>query len=151
MEAMGQYVTNENFREPVPAFLTELPFGGNDEETTDRIALNLFAADDPDDVGGPGESLNAMKLVGHDVVVWDIRVKPGSKGGGWKAYLLMDVTIDGAELHQLANTGAKQVVVRLARAWAEGLLPIKGRVVQINAGSGSENTPLAFITEPVLT
>jgi hypothetical protein len=150
LEMMGQYVTNEHFKEPVPAFLTELPFGGDDDETTDRIALNLFAADDPDDVGGPGESLNAMKLVGHDVVVWDIRVKPGSKGGGWKAYLLMDVTVDGSDLHQLANTGAKQVVARLARAWAEGLLPLKGRVVQINMGAGSENTPLAFITEPPL-
>lgn len=146
----GQYVTNANFKEPVPAFITELPFGGDNDEVTDRIALNVLTADDPDDVQSAGESINAMKLVGHEVTVWDIRVRPGSRGGGWKAYLIMDITIDGSETHQFANTGAKQVVARLARAWAEGQLPISGRVIQVGQGAGVENTPLAFITEPPL-
>jgi hypothetical protein len=146
--ALGQYVTTPDFPEAVPAFFTELPFGGNDEELTDRISLNLFTSDEPDKVASEKASTGGRELVGKSITVWDLRAMPGGMGKGWKAYLLMDVTVEDSELHQLVNTGAKQVVARLARAWCEGQIPIKGRIVEIQTSGGGEGKPLAFIAEP---
>lgn len=146
----GNYTTNELFRDPVPAFFLDLPAGGDNDAFTDQIALAVLTADDPDATNDEGGSIGFRDLAGKKVTVWDLRAKPGQMASGWKAFLLLDITIGDSEEHQIANTGAKQVVTRLARAYAEGQMPVTGYVTEIaNAGSGG-NKPLSFIVETPL-
>lgn len=146
----GNYTTNERFPEPVPQFFTEMPFGGDNDELTDRMALALLTSDNPDKDALQNESLAFRDLVGHEVTVHDLRVMPGGMESGWNAYLILDITVDNDPTHRLANTGAKKPVIRLAQAWAAGEMPITGRVVEIQTRTNSGNKPLAFIAETAL-
>ena len=141
-------VEDERFKRPVPLFLTQLPFGGDADEITDRIAASILLADDPDAAQADNGTVAGKDLVGEQVVVWDLRVLPGVKSGGWGAFLLLDVTVGTNPVHVVANTGAKQAVVRLARCWSDGELPVKGSFATI-AGTGKNGEPaIAFICEP---
>ena len=146
----GNYATSPVFREAVPAFFLDLPTDENMEAITDQIALQVLTADDPDAAAEGGGSVGFRDLVGKTVTVWDLRARPGGMGAGWKAYLLLDVTIGDSDEHQIANTGAKQVVVRLARAYMEGKIPVTGVVTEIATPGGTGNKPLAFIVEEPL-
>lgn len=146
----GTYLTNENFKEPVPAFFFDLPFGGDNDEISDNIALSNLVAEDPDANALQSGSVAFKDLVGKQVTVWDLRAHAGGMESGWKAYLLLDITIGEDEVHQIANTGAKQIVVRLARAYAEGQIPVTGRVTEVGRPGSSGNKPLAFIVESEL-
>lgn len=144
---MMEYVVDDRFTRTVPRFMTELPYGGDNDEITDRIAAQVFFADDPD--AATSKTVAAKDLVGvkGGVTIHDIRVNDGNLEGGWGAYLLMDITVGTSEDHVIANTGAKQVITRLARAWAEGALPITGAFTQIATAGASGNAPVAFIAE----
>lgn len=143
----GNYVTNENFREPVPAFFLDLPFGPDNEEITDNIALNNLVSENPDQMAEGGGSVAFRDLVNKSITVWDLRAHAGGMERGWKAYLLLDITIGDSEVHEVANTGAKQIVARLARAYADGQIPCRGRVIEVQTAGGTGNKPLAFIVE----
>lgn len=146
--AAMERVEDERFPRPVPRFLTELPYGGDDDEITDRIAASVLVAEDPDTAQSESGTLAGKGLVGKSVVVWDLRVLAGEKPGGWGAFLLLDVTVDDSDEHLVANTGAKQAVTRLARCWVDGELPVKGSFAEI-AGTGKNgNAAVTFITEP---
>lgn len=141
-------VEDERFPRPVPLFLTELPFGGDDDEITDRIAAAVLMADDPDAAQSDQGTVAGKDLVGETIVVWDLRVMAGEKTGGWGAYLLLDVTVGDSQDHVVANTGAKQAVTRLARCWADGELPARGAFTTIpNTGKRGEPA-LTFMCEP---
>jgi hypothetical protein len=141
-------VTDDRFRRPVPLFLTQLPFGGDNDAITDRIAAMILVADDPDAAQSDAGTMALKDLVGESIIVWDLRVMPGDKDGGWGAYLLLDVTRGDSDEHIVCNTGAKQAVVRLARCWADGELPVRGSPAHI-AGTGKKGEPaVAFICEP---
>lgn len=142
-------VEDERFPRPVPRFLTELPYGGDDDEITDRIAASVLVADDPDTAQSESGTLAGRGLVGKSVVVWDLRVLAGEKPGGWGAYLLLDVTVDDSDEHLAANTGAKQAVTRLARCWVDGELPVKGSFAEIAGTGRNGNAAVTFITEPM--
>lgn len=146
----GNYTTSPQFPEPVPQFFLELPFGGDNDELTDRMALALLTSDDPDKDALQSDSLAFRDLVGHAVTVHDLRVMPGGMESGWNAYLILDITMDNDPTHKLANTGAKKPVTRLAQAWAAGEMPVTGRVVEIATRTNSGNKPLAFIVETPL-
>lgn len=143
----GNYVSDAYFKEAVPAFFLDLPHGDDNDAITDRIALNALVAENPDQLAEESGSTAMRDLVNVPIVVWDIRAMAGGMDSGWKAYLIFDFTRGNDDFHEVGNTGAKQIVVRLARAFAEGRLPIKGRVVEIGRGSSSGNKPLAFIAE----
>ena len=142
-------VEDERFYRAVPRFLTELPFGGDDDEITDRIAASVLVAEDPDTAQSDNGTMNGKSMVGLSVVVWDIRVLPGEKPGGWGAYLLLDVTVGDSDDHVVANTGAKQAVTRLARCWVDGELPVKGSFAEIAGTGRNGNAAITFITEPM--
>lgn len=146
--AMMERVEDDRFTRPVPRFLTELPYGGDDDEITDRIAASVLVAEDPDLAQSESGTLAGKGLVGQTLIVWDLRVLAGEKPGGWGAYLLLDVTLDGSEEHLVANTGAKQALTRLARAWVDGELPVKGAFAEIPGTGRNGNAAVAFITEP---
>lgn len=143
----GNYTTSEYFREAVPAFFLDLPHGDDSDAITDRIAMAALVAENPDALAEGGGSTAMRDLVNVPIVVWDIRAMAGGMDSGWKAYLIFDFTRGNDDLHEVGNTGAKQIVVRLARAFADGKLPIKGRVVEISRGNSGGNKPLAFIAE----
>ena len=143
----GNYTTSPYFKEAVPAFFLDLPHGDDNDTMTDRIALNALVAENPDQLAEGGTSMAMRDLVNVPIVVWDIRAMAGGMDSGWKAYLIFDFTRGNDDFHEVGNTGAKQIVVRLARAFAEGKLPLKGRVVEISRGTSSGNKPLAFIAE----
>ena len=143
----AQYVTSPHFPQPVPAFFLDLPYATDSDAFTDQIALALLVADDPDANTGESGSIGFRDLAGQKVTVWDIRAKAGDMQSGWKAFLLADITVGKDEVHQIANTGAKQVVTRLALAFAQGQLPITGMVTEIAVAGGGRNKPLAFIVE----
>jgi hypothetical protein len=143
----GQYTTSDYFKEPVPAFFLDLPKGDDADEITDRIALATLTAEDPDRQAAEGGSTAIRDLVNQTIVIWDIRAMAGGMDSGWKAYLVLDFTRGDSEHHEVGNTGAKQVVARLARAYTDGQLPLKGRVVEISKPGMSGNKPLVFIGE----
>lgn len=143
-EAM-ELVEDDRFGRPVPRFLTELPFGGDADETTDRLASALLVAEDPDDAQNTEGTLSGKSLIGKPITVWDLRVAKGDKPGGWGAYLLLDVTIEDSAEHLVVNTGAKQLVARLARCWAEGQFPVTGAIAAIPNTGGQGDPALKFI------
>ena len=143
----GQYVTSKNFPEAVPAFFLDLPYADDNDEITDRIALANLVAEDPDALAAESGTTAMRDLVRQSIVVWDLRAKAGGMDSGWKAYLIFDYTIGDSDLHHVGNTGSKQIVVRLARAYADGALPLKGVVTEISRAGGGSNKPLAFIAE----
>jgi hypothetical protein len=143
----GQYTTSPYFTEPVPAFFLDLPHGDDNEEISDRIALQTMTAEDPDAVLSEGGTTPLKDLVNRSIVVWDIRAMRGGMDKGWQAYLIVDYTEGDSDYHRVGNTGAKQVVARLARAYCDGQLPLKGRVCEISRAGGSGNKPLAFVAE----
>lgn len=147
--ASMERVEDPRFSKPVPRFLTELPFGGDDDEITDRIASAVLVAEDPDDTSASSTTVAGKDLVGKPVTVWDLRVLDGDKPGGWGAFLILDITVGDEEAHTIVNTGAKQVVTRLARAWAESQLPIRGAFAEIDGTGARGNKALAFVAEPV--
>lgn len=146
--ALMEKVADDRFHVDVPRFLTLLPFGGDNDEITDRIASAILVADDPDKEQDESGTTAGKDLVGHTVTVWDIRVVPGKKPGGWGAYLLFDFTRDGSEVHEVGNTGAKQAVARLANAWAKGELPVTGTFSEIAGTGDAGNAAVTFIAEP---
>jgi hypothetical protein len=138
----------DHFSKEVPRFLTELPFGGDDDEITDAIAARILTAADPDQAQANTGTIAGKELVGKGLTVYDLRVNEGDLEGGWGVYLMLDCTIDDSEDHVMVNTGSKDIVVRLARAWAEGALPISGAICE-KPGTGKRgNAALAFIVEP---
>jgi hypothetical protein len=146
--AAMERVEDDRFKKPVPRFLTELPFGGDDDEITDRIAAAVLVAADPDAAQNDAGTMAGAKLVGRTVVVWDLRVIPGQQPGGWGAYLLLDVTLDDGDDHVVVNTGAKQAVTRLARCWVDGELPARGSFAEIPGTGRAGNAAVTFVTEP---
>lgn len=140
-------VEDGRFARPVPRFLTELPYGGDDDEITDRIAAAILVAADPDKAQESTGTTKAPDLVGKPITVHDIRVNDGDLEGGWGVYLLVDFTEGDSDDHRIMNTGSKDIVVRLARAWAGGELPVSG-VICAKPGTGKRgNAALAFIVE----
>ena len=147
IEAMT-LVDDDRFSRPVPRFLLELPFGGDSDEITDRIASAILVADDPDAAQGDAGSQAGKDLTGKVATVHDLLVMPSNpqkvkESKGWPAYLLLDVTIGDDPAHIVVNTSAKQAVVRLARAWADGHLPITGSFSEIPGTNA-----VTFIVEP---
>jgi hypothetical protein len=143
----GTYTTNEYFRQPVPAFFLDLPRADNNDEISDRIALANLVAENPDQQALEAGTVAFRDLVNKTVTVWDLRAMAGGMESGWQAYLILDITVGDDEVHQVANTGAKQIVVRLARAYADGQIPCRGRVTEVGNRGNSGNKPLAFIVE----
>ena len=134
-EAMA-LVDDDRFPRPVPRFLLELPYGGDSDEITDRIAGAILVADDPDEAQGDSGSSAGKDITGKTATVHDLVVMPANpqkvdQKKGWPAYLLLDVTLGDDPHHLVVNTGAKQAVTRLARAWAEGQLPVTGAFSEI--------------------
>jgi hypothetical protein len=144
-EAMER-ITDERFGRPVPRFLTELPFGGDDDEISDRIAAAVLVAEDPDRAQDEQGTTGGRELVNQAITIWDLRVMDGDLEGGWGAYLLLDVSVKGSEEHRVVTTGSKQIVTRLARCWTDGQLPVEGSFCEI-AGTGKKgNAAMAFVT-----
>jgi len=141
---------DERFGRPVPRFITYLPFGGDDDEITDRIASAILVAEDPDEAQTQQGTTAGRDLIGKTVTIWDLRVLDGEKPGGWGAYLILDVTVGDDEIHRVVNTGAKQVVARLANAWAAGQLPLRGVFAEIDGTGKRGNAAVTFIAEPEL-
>jgi hypothetical protein len=146
----GNYTTSKDFPLPVPAFFLDLPIGDDNDAFTDQIALAVLTAENPDDTAEGGGSISMRDLVGQKVTVWDLRAKPGEMASGWKAFLLLDITVGDSEAHKVANTGAKQIVTRLARAFLEGAIPVSGIVTEIATPGNSGNKPLAFVVDAAL-
>lgn len=142
-----EYVVDDRFSRPLPRFLTELPWAGSNEAITDRIAAQLLTAPDPDKMPDDDGTIAFQKLVGHTVTVYDIAVMEGDKPGGWAGYLLMDVTVDDDPEHIVANTGAKEAVMRLAIAWARDEFPLTGRPTEKPLKNTSGNRPVMFLAE----
>ena len=140
---------DERFGRPVPRFLTEMPYGGDDDDITDRIAMSVLVAADPDQAQADAGTVAGKSLVGEPIIVWDLRVLAGDKPGGWGAYLLLDVTVGDSDEHVVCNTGAKQAVARLARCWVDGDLPVKGAFAEIGGTGRRGNAAVTFITEPM--
>lgn len=141
-------VPDDRFDTEVPRFLTLLPFGGDNDEITDRIASMILVSEDPDKAQDESGTTAGKDLVGETVTVWDIRVVPGKKPGGWGAYLLFDFTRKDSEVHEVGNTGAKQAVGRLANAWAKGEFPLTGAFSEIAGTGASGNPAVTFVGEP---
>lgn len=148
--ASMERVEDERFGHPIPRFLLDLPFGGDGDEITDRIASAVLVAEDPDEMQNMSGTTAGKDLVRKPVTVWDLRVLPGDKPGGWGAFLLLDITVGDSEEHVIVNTGAKQVVTRLARCWADGQLPVRGAFAEIDGTGRQGNAALAFVVEPAL-
>lgn len=140
-------VEDPRFDRPVPKFLTELPFGGDDEEITDRIASSILVADDPDTAQAEAGTDAGRDIVGRKCTIWDLRTLASDKPKGWGVYLILDVTFDGSDEHRVINTGAKQVVTRLANAWAREKLPLTGVFAEIDGTGKKGNAALCFMGE----
>lgn len=138
------------FTRPVPLFMSALPYIGDDEEVQDRIAAQLFLADDPDAQSTDARTIAAKDFCGKAIVVNDIRTNEAAEKGRWGAYLLIDATIVDTGERQVFNTGAPQAIVRLAIAHARGEFPLKGAFAEVAGTGRGGNAVVTFIAEPDL-
>lgn len=145
--ALIEKVDDPRFKRPVCRFLTELPWIGEDEEQQLRIAARLFTADDPDDVDSAGTTAS-QDITGKTVTVCDLKVNHSDQEKGPGGYLLLEVEMADLPEPIVVNTGAPQAMIRLARAWAEGHLPITGSFAAIpGTGGNGRNPAVTFIAE----
>lgn len=142
-------VADKRFPRKVPRFMLEMPFGGDADEISLRIAGALLVAPDPDAFADENKSLPSQDLVAQSITVWDLFVMPSDQPNGLAGYLMLDVTVGNDPTHQVVNTGAPQAIARLARAWFDGGLPIKGAFAEI-AGTGKRGSAaITFIADLV--
>jgi hypothetical protein len=147
VQAGMELVSDPRFPAPVPAFMLDLPYLGDDEEVQARIAAQLFMADDPDSQAQDSRTIAARDFTGKSIVVHDIRTNGSNMESRWGAYLLVEADIVETGERQVFNTGAPQAVVRLAIAWARGELPLPGAFAQVGLGSKGHNPVITFIAE----
>lgn len=147
---MMEHVAGDPFPRTSPRFMYELPYIGDDDEVQERIAARLLLAEDPDKATDEAGTVKSANLVNQTIVVHEIRAAVSGMDNGWGAYLLADVTVVDTGERIVMNTGAAQVIVRLARAWAEGQLPLTGSVAAISGTGKGRNPALTFIAEPDL-
>lgn len=145
--ALIEKIEDPRFARPVVRFLTELPNIGEDDEVQLRIAAQLFTADDPDKVQGESQTIASKDITGKAVTVYDVKAAASDQEKGPGGYLLCDVTIGDDPDHKVVNCGAPQAMVRLARAYATGELPLKGSFAGV-AGTGRKGNPVVtFLAE----
>ena len=143
-----EWTTDPHFPRDVPRFMLALPFGGDPDEIAWRMAGRTLTSLDPDATADNTGSIASKDLVAKAITVWDMFSMPADEGNGCGAYLLLDVTVDGDDEHIRVNTGAPQAITRLARAWLDGALPIRGSFSEI-PGTGKRGNPaITFIAEP---
>lgn len=140
--AAVELVSDDRFPKPVPRFIAELPHVGSDEEVQLRIAASLLTAEDPDaeDVTASGES--SKGIVGKPLTVHDLRTSASAKERGVGAFLILDVTFDDEDEHKVVTTGAVQAMTRLARAWADDDLPLRGAFTHVPGTGGEAKDPV---------
>lgn len=141
-----QAVDDPRCPRPIPRFMVDMPWSNEDDQAAERIIAKLLSADDPYAAQNAGETLSGKDLVGRRVTVHDIRCSPSQFKGGWGAYLLCDVTVDGGDDHEIMTMGAKEPVALLSYAWFTGDIPITGTPTVITETAGG-NTVLGFIVE----
>lgn len=141
-------VDDERFDRPVPRFMAELPYGGDTEGITDRIASAILVADDPSEAEALAKVDSSQDLLGEMVTIHDLVTMPSDKPGGWGAYLLLEVTMGGAEERRVISTGAKQAIVRIVREAVEHGLPITGGFSEVE-GTGRRGSP-ALTFKPIV-
>ena len=144
-----EMVADERFKRKLPRFALALPYGGDPDEIALRLAGAVLVAEDPDEKGdGP---LSSQDLV-HPVVpvtVWDLCVMPSDQPNGLAFYLMLDVTVGGDPERKVVNTGAPQAITRLARAWFDGGLPIRGAFAEIEGTGKRGSAAITFIADLV--
>jgi hypothetical protein len=142
-----QLVDDPRCPRKIPRYLLELPWASDDDPIAERIIAQILAAPDPWKVQADDLSTSGQAQVGKRAVVYDIRVHPSSKPGGWGAYLICDATVAPDEdTHTAITVGAKQAVTLLALAWAYGELPIAGTFT-VATETDAGNQVLSFVRE----
>lgn len=131
---------------PIPRFMQAMPWGGDNDEVSERIIAAMLASDDPYGVHDGAATVSGKDLLGRLVTVHDVRCNPSDKPGGWGAYLLCDVTIDDSADHEIMTVGAKEIVAKLALAWYCQDLPLTGTIA-ISSTTASGNTVYGFVVE----
>jgi len=140
-------VPDRRFERPVPQFITELPFADPDE-ITDRIAAQVLTAADPDAAQAPEDfSIASKDITGKACTIHEMFVLATDKPNGWGAYLLLDCTIGDDPEHKAVNTGAKQAIVVIARAWASGRFPLEGAFAAIEGTGKRGNEAVTFVVD----
>lgn len=145
-----ELVQDVRFTRPVPRFMVDLPWVGDDEDVQYRIAAQLFLADDPDKVDDGPATRASKDITGKSVEVNAVLTNETDMDKGWGAYLLVHCTdLDTGETF-VASTGAPQAIIRLAIGYARGEFPLKGAFAGV-AGTGRNGNPVVtFIAEPDL-
>lgn len=135
---------------PIPRFLLDMPWVDDNDPVSERIIAAILAEPDPWAAQMDEASQSGKDLVGRKVTVFDMRVQPSTKPGGWGAYLLCDCVVgDGDGIHKAVTVGAKQAVAMLALAWFSGDLPLTGTFTVVTE-TAKGNTVLGFIKETAL-
>lgn len=135
---------------PIPRFMLDMPWLDENDPVSERIIAALLSEPDPWAAAEDNEKDSGKSLVGRKVTVYDMRVEPSSKAGGWGAYLRLDCTVDRrGEIHRTVTVGAKQAVALLALAYFQGDLPLTGTFTVVTE-TDKGNTVLGFIKETAL-
>lgn len=137
----------KDFDRPIPRFFTYLPMYENNQAIRDAISAQVFTAEDPDYVPDEDGTISFQELKGKTVTVNSIAVRPSTEQDGWGAYLLCAITVGDDPTEIVANTGAQDIVTRLALAWMKDELPLRGYIGEKNTNSSAKNRPLRFTAE----
>jgi len=124
----------------LPDWLQELPPAESDDNIVERIAGQILAADSVDDVlsedvGGIG----LRDLIGVDIVVHDVRLRPSDQGGPLGAYALIAFTREGDDMEQIASSGATNVIAQLVRLHQLGAFPVAVQYYETPSASNPMN------------
>lgn len=139
-------VDDPRCQHPIPRFMLDMPWAGDDDETQDRIIATMLSRDDPYAEPDERGTLSYRDLIGKRVVIHDIRVAPSKFKGGWGAFLVCDVTVEDSADHEILTVGAREAVSKLSLAYFRGDLPIQGTPTIITETSAG-NTVLGFTVE----
>lgn len=117
-----------------------IPAGGDDTGLLNILA-QLAAAASPEELAAPWETTGTEKLLGHVLVVTDLKRMPSDFEAGLGFYLV--VTATDTETGELSTftTGAVSIVAQLTKAYAMGWLPMKCEIVEAERATAAGHYP----------
>lgn len=135
---------------PIPWLFNDLPVAEDAGGAVESILTNLILAEDIEEATDPDGGRSVADIVDRAAIVSRIAWRESDvEGDGWGAYVLLEVSVEGAA-PEVYSTSAKQVVTVLWRCWCEGRFPVRGYFRLLGTKRTGRDQPIGFQVESAI-
>ena len=114
-------------------------------EVAARIDAEIFGAKSADELFGSRVVLHAQDYVGKPFQLTNAEWRPSDMGDG--VYAVLSIVDTNGEIHTM-TTGARSICMKVAKAAAEGWLPVWVEVTESTTANGNTVLDLQAAPEP---